>query len=94
MNAGENLIIGPKGKGVSFVELDDLTAEQLARVSPAVFIIHAISPGNYQASIAVSGLPEGKEAFKEVTRRVFKGIRHEQLLVPITESVCGFVIST
>jgi hypothetical protein len=35
-----------------------------------VFIIHATSPGNHQAWIAVSGVPEGKEAFKEFTRRV------------------------
>jgi hypothetical protein len=70
MMAGENLIIRPMGQGVAFVQLDDLNAEQLDRVRPAVFIIHATSPGNYQAWIAVSGAPKDKEAFKEFTRRV------------------------
>src|ERR1700736_2579686 len=41
MMAGENLIIRPMGEGVAFVQLDDLNAEQLDRVRPAVFIIHA-----------------------------------------------------
>ena len=39
-----------------------------------MFIIHATSPGNYQAWIAVSGVPEGKEQFKEFTRRVRKAV--------------------
>ena len=72
--AGENLIIRPTGPGVAFVQLDDLNSEQLDRVRPAVFIIHATSPGNHQAWIAVSGLPEGKEDFKEFVRRVRKAV--------------------
>jgi len=72
--AGENLIIRPTGPGVALVQLDDLSAEQLDRVRPAVFIIHATSPKNYQAWIAVSGVPEGKEEFKEFTRRVRKAV--------------------
>jgi len=74
MMAGENLIIRLMGQGVAFVQLDDLNAEQLDRVRPAVFIIHATSPGNYQAWIAVSGVSEGKEQFKEFTRRVRKAV--------------------
>jgi hypothetical protein len=70
VQAGENLIIRPSGEGVAFVQLDDLSTEQLDRVRPAVFIIHATSPGNHQAWMAVSGVPEGKEAFKEFMRRV------------------------
>jgi hypothetical protein len=70
--AGENLIMRPKGQGVAFVQLDDLNSEQLDRVRPATFIIHATSPGNHQAWIAVSGVPEGKEHFKEFMRRVRK----------------------
>jgi hypothetical protein len=57
VTAGENLIIRPSGKGVAFVQLDDLGADQLERVRPASFIIHATSPGNHQAWIAVSGIP-------------------------------------
>ena len=66
MMAGENLIIRPIGQGVAFVQLDDLNAEQLDRVRPAVFIIHATSPGNYQAWIAVSGVPGGKGSLQGV----------------------------
>lgn len=75
MNAGENVIIRPTGPGVAFVQLDDLnTLEQLDRVRPAACIIHATSPGNYQAWVAVSGVPEDKEAFKAFTRRVRKAV--------------------
>jgi hypothetical protein len=72
--AGENLIIRPTGLGVALVQLDDLNSEQLDRVRPAVFIIHATSPGSHQAWIAVSGVPEGKEHFKEFMRRVLKAV--------------------
>jgi hypothetical protein len=72
--AGENLIIRPAGPEVAFIQLDDLTAEQLDRVRPPVFIIHATSPGSHQAWIAVSGIAEGKEQFKEFMRRVRKAV--------------------
>jgi hypothetical protein len=75
MMAGENVIIRPTGPDVAFVQLDDLkTPEQLERIRPAAFIIHATSPGNYQAWVAVSGVPEAKEAFKAFTRRVRKAV--------------------
>jgi hypothetical protein len=72
--AGENLIIRPTGKGVAFLQLDDLTADKLEQVRHAAFLIHATSPGSHQAWIAVSGLPEGKEAFKGFMRRVRKAV--------------------
>ena len=72
--AGENLIIRPISDRVSFIQLDDLKPDQLDRVRPAVFIMHATSPGNYQAWIAVSGLPDGKAQFKEFVRRVRKAV--------------------
>ena len=72
--AGENLIFRPVGKGVAFLQLDDLAADKLERVRPAAFLIHATSPGSHQAWIAVSGLPEGKEPFKEFMRRVRKAV--------------------
>src|ERR1700733_8038675 len=75
MMAGENVIIRPTGQGVAFVQLDDLnTPEQLDRVRPAACIIHATSPRNYQAWVAVSGVPEDKETFKAFTRRVRKAV--------------------
>jgi hypothetical protein len=72
--AGENLIIRPSGKGVAFLQLDDLAADKLEQVRPAAFLIHATSPGSHQAWIAVSGLPEGKDAFKEFMRRVRRAV--------------------
>src|ERR1700719_3419127 len=73
--AGENVIIRPTGPGVGFVQLDDLkTQEQVERVRPAACVIHETSPGNRQAWIAVSGVAEGKEEFKEFTRRVRKAV--------------------
>lgn len=69
--AGENVIIRPTGPNVAFIQLDDLkTPEQLERVRQAAFIIHATSPGNCQAWLAVSGVPDDKEAFKTLMRRV------------------------
>jgi hypothetical protein len=68
--AGENVIIRPTGPGVVFVQLDDLkTQDQVDRVRPAACVIHETTPGNRQAWIAVSGVPAGKEQFKEFTRR-------------------------
>jgi hypothetical protein len=72
--AGENVIIRPFGRNVAFVQLDDLAPEQLDKVRDAACIIHATSPGNYQAWIAVTGAPEGKEQLKEFTRRVRKAV--------------------
>jgi hypothetical protein len=74
VEAGDNLMIRPTGPNVRFVQLDDLSPERLDRVRPAAFIIHATSPGNHQAWIAVSGLPDGKEAFKVFMRRVRKAV--------------------
>jgi hypothetical protein len=62
------------GPNVQFVQLDDLSPERLDRVRPAAFIIHSTSPGNHQAWIAVSGLPAGKEVFKDFMRRVRKAV--------------------
>jgi len=69
--AGENLIVRASGPDVSFVQLDDLSAEQLNRVRPASFLTLATSPGNHQAWIAVSGV---KHQFKEFMRRVRKAV--------------------
>jgi len=73
--AGENVIIRPMSPDTVFVQLDDLkTKEQIDRVRPAAFIVHETSPGNHQAWIAVSGVPAGKEEFKEFTRRVRRAV--------------------
>jgi hypothetical protein len=74
VEAGDNLMIRPTGPNVRFVQLDDLSPERLDRVRPAAFLLPAPSPGNHQAWIAVSGLPDGKEAFKVFMRRVRKAV--------------------
>jgi RepB DNA-primase from phage plasmid len=69
--AGENLVIRPvctiPETAVTFVQLDDLKAEQLERVRPASFLIFSTSPGNHQAWIAVS---EYKGDTVDLCRRV------------------------
>jgi DNA invertase Pin-like site-specific DNA recombinase len=74
MLAGENVIIRPSGANVTFVQLDDLTADQLARVTAASFAIIETSPRNYQAWMAVSDKPHDKEVEKDLIRRVRKAV--------------------
>ena len=74
MLAGENVIIRPSGPGITFVQLDDLSADQLSRVTPASFAVIETSPRNYQAWIAVSDAPADKDAEKDLIRRVRKAV--------------------
>jgi hypothetical protein len=73
--AGENLIVRPVCRvpetAVTFVQLDDLKAEQLERVRPASFLIFSTSPGNHQAWLAVSGY---RGDTVELCRRVRKAL--------------------
>ena len=63
-----NVIVRPHGLGVSFIQLDDLKADMLARLAPAVFLILKTSPGNFQAWIAITGAED-----KDFARRLRKG---------------------
>jgi hypothetical protein len=63
-----NVIVRPHGSGVTFIQLDDLNAEKLARVAPAVFLALETSSGNCQAWVA---MPEGED--KDFARRLRKG---------------------
>jgi hypothetical protein len=63
-----NVIVRPHGPGVTFLQLDDLAADQLARLAPAVFLTLETSPGNYQAWLALPGRED-----KEFARRVRRG---------------------
>ena len=72
VSAGENLIVRPTGPEVAFVQLDDLSAEQLERVRPAAFLIIATSPGNHQAWVAISGVDKAES--KDFVRRVRKAV--------------------
>jgi len=48
-----NLIVGPRGPSVVFIQLDDLTAEAMQRVRAVSFLGLETSPRNYQAWIAM-----------------------------------------
>jgi hypothetical protein len=65
-----NIIVRPHGLGVSFTQLDDLKADMLARVAPAVFLILQTSPANFQAWLAITGAED-----KDFARRLRKGTR-------------------
>jgi hypothetical protein len=67
-----NIIVRPTSDKVHFVQLDDLDATGLSRVGEAAFMVLETSPGNHQAWIAVSGLPNPQEA-KDFARRLRKG---------------------
>jgi hypothetical protein len=63
-----NVIVRPHGAGVAFIQLDDLKADKLAALAPAVFLILETSPGNFQAWAALPGNED-----KEFARRLRKG---------------------
>ena len=58
----------PHGPGVTFIQLDDLNADLLAALAPAVFLTLETSPGNFQAWVA---MPGGED--KDFARRLRKG---------------------
>jgi RepB DNA-primase from phage plasmid len=63
-----NVIVRPRGPGVTFIQLDDLKADQLPPLAPAAFLTLETSPGNYQAWIALPGSED-----KDFARRLRKG---------------------
>ena len=65
--AEHNVIVRPHGPGVSFIQLDDLAADRLPRLAPAVFLVIETSPGNHQAWLALLG-PEDKELARRLRR--------------------------
>ena len=63
-----NVIVRPHGPGVSFIQLDDLKAEKLPSLAPAVFLALETSPGNFQAWVALAAAED-----KVFARRLRKG---------------------
>jgi hypothetical protein len=61
------VIVRPHGTGIAFLQLDDLTAARLPALAPAVFLTLEISPGNFQAWLALKG-GEDKEFARRVRR--------------------------
>lgn len=85
--AGENLIVRPSNSETLFVQLDDLSAEQLERLRPAAFLIHATSPGNHQAWIAVEGVAKAES--KEFIRRVRTAVGDADKSASGASRMCG-----
>ncbi len=67
-----NIIVRPYSDKTHIVQLDDLDESKLKRVGEAAFLTLQTSPGNHQAWIAVSGLPDPQDA-KDFARRLRKG---------------------
>jgi hypothetical protein len=63
-----NVIVRPTGAGVTFIQLDDLKAERLPSLAPAVFLTLETSPGNFQAWAALPAMTD-----KDFARRLRKG---------------------
>src|SRR5271170_6205543 len=62
-----NVIVRPHGPGISFIQLDDLTADKLPPIAPAMFLVLETSPGSFQAWLAMAG-PYDKEFARRVRR--------------------------
>jgi hypothetical protein len=65
--ARENLIIRPRSAGPTLIQLDDLNAGSVERITPHAFMVLATSPGNFQAWVAVTNAPD------DFARRLRKG---------------------
>ncbi len=64
-----NVIVRPYGgPNVTFIQLDDIKADNLPRLAPAVFLILETSPANFQAWVAI---PEAED--KDFMRRLRQG---------------------
>lgn len=63
-----NVIVRPRAPGVTFIQLDDLKADRLPPLAPAVFLILETSPGNFQAWVALAEVED-----KDFARRLRKG---------------------
>jgi len=63
-----NVIVRPRGPHVTFIQLDDLKADRLPRLAPAVFLTLETSPGNFQSWAALAAIED-----KDFARRLRKG---------------------
>lgn len=54
-----NLIVRPHASAVALIQLDDITAENLARITPEAFLTLQTSLGGMQAWVAVHNPPTG-----------------------------------
>ena len=57
-----NVIVRPRVKDWTCIQLDDLDAQKASRIAPAAFLTLETSPGNYQAWVTVAEAPMGLTA--------------------------------
>jgi DNA invertase Pin-like site-specific DNA recombinase len=68
----QNIIVRPHSDKVTFIQLDDLSADKTAQLEPVACLTLETSPGNHQAWVAVSDLIPSEE--KDFARRLRKGV--------------------
>jgi hypothetical protein len=69
----QNIIVRPRSDKVTFIQLDDISRQQMDALIPVSCLTLETSPGNHQAWIAVSDLPTGHDG-KDFARRLRKGV--------------------
>jgi hypothetical protein len=79
-----SLVIRPHGKAATLIQLDDLSSENLERISSSAFLTLQTSPGNHQAWVAVTGADDPKD----FARRLRKGA-HADLTASGATRVAG-----
>jgi hypothetical protein len=57
-----NVIVRPRSKTTALIQLDDLTPENLSRITPVAFLTLQTSPRGTKAWVAVNGAPTGFSA--------------------------------
>ncbi len=67
----QNIIVRPRSEKVTFVQLDDLTSQQMQALIPVACLTLETSPGNHQAWVAVSDIAGDA---KDFARRLRKGV--------------------
>jgi RepB DNA-primase from phage plasmid len=75
-----NVIIRPRSATALLIQLDDFTAEKVARAEPFAFMTLCTSPGSYQVWLAVSDGPQesDREAARQFRTRVRRGAEADQ----------------
>jgi hypothetical protein len=68
-----SLIIRPYGPNVMFIQFDDLSADKLPSLAPAMFLIFETSPQSFQAWCAIPG-----EHNKDLARRGKRGVHSDK----------------
>jgi hypothetical protein len=80
-----NLILRPAAPGTMLIQLDDLLADKLPALAPAMFLSFETSPGSFQVWLAIA-----REHDKELARRVKRGASADLSATGATRMVGSF----